>query len=69
MALRYLEAMERKKLTSAVFVFVVCVVILLLHGPTFPLAVITVFAGVYLLMKFFVVRRLRRDRQSHAKDQ
>jgi hypothetical protein len=58
---RYVEALQRKKVISAALVFVVCVALLLWHGPSFPLAVITVFAGPYLIANFFGLRRLERD--------
>jgi len=64
----YVEALERKKVISALLVFVICAGLLFWHGPSFPLAVITVCAALYLVTTALALHRLRRDRQSLAKE-
>jgi cell division protein FtsW (lipid II flippase) len=63
----YVEALERKKVMSALLVFVICAGLLFWHGPSFPLAVITVCAALYLVTTALALHRLRRDRQWLAK--
>jgi Flp pilus assembly protein TadB len=58
---RYVEALQRKKAISAALGFVVCACLLLWHGPSFPLAVVTLIAGLYLIANVLGLRRLRRD--------
>jgi hypothetical protein len=58
---RYVEALQRKKVISGAFVFIVCAGLLLWHGPSFPLVVITVIAALYAIASLLGLRRLRRD--------
>jgi membrane protein implicated in regulation of membrane protease activity len=58
----YVEALARKELITWLFVFIVSVGLLFWHGPSFPLAVLTVLAALCLLTKVLALRRLRRDR-------
>jgi hypothetical protein len=63
----YVEALARKELITWLFVFIVSVGFLFWHGPSFPLAVVTVFAALCLITKVLALRRLQRDRKSLAK--
>jgi hypothetical protein len=59
----YLEEMERRKVITALLAFILCFGALLWHGPSFPLAVVTLCAGAYLITTAFRLWRLRRDQR------
>ena len=65
----FLQAMERKKLVSSIVVLVALVAAVLWHGPSFPLTVLTLCAGLVTVAKAVGLYRLRRDRKSPTEAQ
>jgi len=59
----YLEGLQRRAVISWLFVFVLGTAFLLWHGPSFPLTVLTLCAGLVTVAKAVGLYRLRRDRK------